>query len=307
MSLAYMTGGQYVPLVEATRLVELIVGSAREEISIDRVISFSRKDIARIVQKAKADGTDDETTAKNIQQHLSKQGVSVSRMSNDAGAASKKAEEVYANCLDMSDISSMYEKSQPTTTADKTMDYKLIENSEVTLNQAKRILQKAKKWPPEPDPVPNPTSRPIRSRRRDDETSDSHIIPCRYGSECYDKNERHRRKYSHPHDDQTSDKQIPCKYGSDCYDTSQQHRRKYSHRHNDETVDNQVSCRYGSQCHDNSEYHRNKYSHSSDETIDSKPSVRDHREKRSTKSNKKCEYGKICENYSLEHRDEYYH
>ena len=45
MSLAYITGGQYVPMVNAKLLAKVIIGGVREEISLDRLMQDAQEDI----------------------------------------------------------------------------------------------------------------------------------------------------------------------------------------------------------------------------------------------------------------------
>jgi hypothetical protein len=147
------------------------------------------------------------------------------------------------------------------------MDYKLEEEKTVSLEQAKRIVQKAKNW--------------------DYSTIDQaekNGKPCKHGTRCYDHSEYHRARFSHsendnlptqrkcetksnhhntPHRDthrttQKASNRIPCKYEERCHDHSEYHRAKYSHP---ETDDHRIKCKHGSSCYDNSDYHRAKYSH----------------------------------------------
>jgi hypothetical protein len=58
MTLAYITGGQYVPMVNAQLLAQVIIGGAREEISLDRLMQDAQQDIDREMQQAEAEGVD---------------------------------------------------------------------------------------------------------------------------------------------------------------------------------------------------------------------------------------------------------
>ena len=47
MALAFKTGGQYIPLANCANLASIIVGSAREEISLERLIAQVHEEVMR--------------------------------------------------------------------------------------------------------------------------------------------------------------------------------------------------------------------------------------------------------------------
>ncbi|CAF0999387.1 unnamed protein product [Rotaria sp. Silwood1] len=310
MALAHITGGQYVPMVNANLLAQMIIAGVREEISLDRLMNSSRKDIINVIQKATSDGVDEQETAKRLQNVFISKKMQVNRMKNEAGVPSKEAEECYAKCIDMADIQSKYKKTEPTSNTNvAAMDYSLQEEESVTIEQAKRILQKAKNWE-----IPSSKKRHEREKqsftssdrsRKSGQMQSDHRTPCRYGSACHDYSDYHRTKYSHAQDDEKQDIQTnqrtPCKYGSDCHDQSEYHRAKYSHPQGEKKQDMQTNqrtpCKYGSDCHDHSEYHRAKYYHSHD----------DNRQEMRTIQRTPCKYGSNCHDQSDYHRAKYYH
>ncbi|CAF1424956.1 unnamed protein product [Adineta ricciae] len=184
MAIAHITGGQYVPMADANKLAQMIIGGVREEISLDRVMNSSKRDIAREVHKAARDGVDDNEAAKRLQKIFSEKNVVVNRMRNEARTPSKAAEECYAKCTDMSDIQQQYQQSIPTVSHTKAaeMDYKLEENKPVSFEQAKRIVQKAKNW--------DYSSIDLS----DDKTSTGNSTagtPCKHGARCRDRSDYH--------------------------------------------------------------------------------------------------------------------
>jgi hypothetical protein len=270
MTIAHITGGQYVPMVDANRLAQMIIGGVREEISIDRVMHTAKHDIAREMRKAASDGVDDIETARRLQRVFSDKNIVVNRMKNEAGAPSKAAEECYSKCVDMSDIQQQYTQTQTVSrTKPAEMDYKLEEDKTVSLEQAKRIVQKAKNWD---------------YSTIDQADNNSKNTPCKHGRRCHDHSEYHRARFSHPENDNLSTQRkyetksnhhntqhrethhttrknsnlIPCQYEERCHDHSEYHRAKYSHP---ETDDHRIKCKHGSSCYDNSDFHRIKYSH----------------------------------------------
>jgi hypothetical protein len=81
MALAHITGGQYVPMVDANRLAQMIVSGVREEISLNNLMQNGRKDIIHEMRKATKDGITEQETAARLQQVFSKKKMYVSRNS----------------------------------------------------------------------------------------------------------------------------------------------------------------------------------------------------------------------------------
>lgn len=104
MTLAHITGGQYVPMVDANRLAQMIIAGVREEISLDRLMTTARDDIIREVRKSAANGTDDRETAVRLQKIFNTKKMYVNRMKNEAGTTSREAEESYSKCTNMADM-----------------------------------------------------------------------------------------------------------------------------------------------------------------------------------------------------------
>ncbi|CAF4162839.1 unnamed protein product, partial [Adineta steineri] len=70
MTIAYITGGQYVPMINAQLLAQVIVGGVREEITLERLMQNAEADIAREIQRAEEDGVDDRETATRINHYF---------------------------------------------------------------------------------------------------------------------------------------------------------------------------------------------------------------------------------------------
>lgn len=146
MSLAYITGGQYVPLANANLLAQVIVGGVREEISLERLMSSAREDIAREIQQAEEEGIDDQEAAVRINRILQSKNTRVKRMRNTRGATSKIVEESYSKCNDMNEMKSKYKISRAKSTSEPKAEESsyVLEDDRVTLEQTKRLVQKAK-------------------------------------------------------------------------------------------------------------------------------------------------------------------
>lgn len=144
MSLAYITGGQYVPLANANLLAQVIVSGVREEISLERLMSSAREDIAREIQHAEEEGIDDQEAAVRINRILQAKNTRVKRMRNTRGATSKIVEECYSKCNDMNELQSKYKVSRAKLEPKMEEGGYTLEEDTVTLEQAKRLVQKAK-------------------------------------------------------------------------------------------------------------------------------------------------------------------
>jgi hypothetical protein len=146
MTLAYITGGQYVPMVNAQLLAQVIIGGAREEISLDRLMQDAQQDIDREMQQAEAEGVDEEEKAKRLNQIFASKNMHCHQMKNIGGAVSKTVTDVYSKTNSMTEMKSHF-MSKPTTTFDDIteevdMTYDLTENADVSVAQSKRLVQK---------------------------------------------------------------------------------------------------------------------------------------------------------------------
>lgn len=108
MSIAYITGGQYVPMVNAKLLARVIIGGVREEISLERLMQDAQEDINREMQQAEAEGADEQEITTRVNRLLSKKNVRVKQMDNSAGETSSIAKETYSKCADMRELRGRY-------------------------------------------------------------------------------------------------------------------------------------------------------------------------------------------------------
>ncbi|UJR16645.1 hypothetical protein I4U23_003545 [Adineta vaga] len=159
MTIAYITGGQYVPMVNAQLLAQVIVGGVREEITLERLMQDAQEDIAREVQQAEEEGVDDRETARRVNSYFTSKKTRTKQMRNKAGATSKVAEECYSKCTDMSEVRSKFkmveakeeeeEEEEDNVGADdkekvnEETNYE-VDEDDMSLEQAKRIVQKVK-------------------------------------------------------------------------------------------------------------------------------------------------------------------
>lgn len=74
MALAFKTGGQYIPLASGVNLASVIVGSAREEISLERLLAQVHEEVMQ--EAAARGGPVDETELTRRIHELMKDGGS---------------------------------------------------------------------------------------------------------------------------------------------------------------------------------------------------------------------------------------
>jgi hypothetical protein len=144
ISLAYITGGQYVPLLNANFLSQVIIGGVREEISLDRLMKDTQQDITHELQQAESDGIDEWETAMRINRIFTAKNIRVKHMRNTRGATSKTVEGCYSKCVDMHEMQSKYKPANKESQEKiDEIDYTLKDDN-VSLEQVKRLIQKAK-------------------------------------------------------------------------------------------------------------------------------------------------------------------
>ena len=149
MSLAYITGGQYVPMVNAKLLAKVIIGGVREEISLDRLMQDAQADIDREMQRAETEGVDDAEKAKRINMIFASRNVRAKQMKNEHGAMSTVAKESYSKCADMSEMkmkfsskpaaAASYSAASAMPTAEATYD---LMDEAINEEQSSRMFQK---------------------------------------------------------------------------------------------------------------------------------------------------------------------
>jgi hypothetical protein len=158
MSLAYITGGQYVPMVNSKLLAKVIIGGVREEISLDRLMQDAQADIVREMQQADVEGVDEKEKIKRMNNIFSSKNLRSKQMKNSYGAMSSVATDCYSKCADMSEMKSKFSSkptassggfafAMPTAAASSAMpaaemDYKLEEDEAITEEQSARMFQK---------------------------------------------------------------------------------------------------------------------------------------------------------------------
>ncbi|CAF0880887.1 unnamed protein product [Adineta ricciae] len=113
MSIAYITGGQYVPMVNAKLLAQVIIGGVREEISLERLMQDAQEDINREMKQAEEEGADEQEITKRVNRLLLQRNARVNQLDNLGGATSAVARETYSKCADMRELRNQYKVEAP--------------------------------------------------------------------------------------------------------------------------------------------------------------------------------------------------
>lgn len=113
MTLAYLTGGQYVPMVNAKLLAQVIIGGVREEISLERLMKDAEADIQKEMEQAAAEGANEEEITSRVNRLLLTKNLRVKQMDNIGGTTSSAAKERYSKCVDMKELRSHYQPETP--------------------------------------------------------------------------------------------------------------------------------------------------------------------------------------------------
>lgn len=113
MTLAYITGGQYVPMVNAKLLAQVIIGGVREEISLERLMQDAQEDIDKEMKQAEAEGLDENEITTRVNRLLLTRNARVKQMNNLGGETSEIAKTAYAKCADMSELRSQFKIEAP--------------------------------------------------------------------------------------------------------------------------------------------------------------------------------------------------
>ena len=83
--LCLITGGQYAPLSGAKGLASLVVGGAREEMGLERLMQS--EDAEEVISRVLADGGDEESQARAIQKAFSAKRVTVTSLQRGGGGS----------------------------------------------------------------------------------------------------------------------------------------------------------------------------------------------------------------------------
>ncbi|CAF1306738.1 unnamed protein product [Didymodactylos carnosus] len=107
MSIAYITGGQYVPMQNAKLLAQVIIGGVKEEISIEKLMQDVQEDIEKEMKQAEAEGVNEEEIATRVNHMLLAKNIK-SKQFQSPTSISVAAKEQYSKYSDMGELRKNY-------------------------------------------------------------------------------------------------------------------------------------------------------------------------------------------------------
>lgn len=162
-ALAYVTGGQYVPLSAASALTQVIIGGAQEELSLEQWMDRVNQHVLQQVQEQGADKVSVEQLSREVMARLNVDGVRSKQLimnNKHMDGASDYAKNVSA-CADMDAVRTEWSKAEKDARRevgfsrlplcrsvralemDSAADVYMTEEREVHMDQAERMVQKA--------------------------------------------------------------------------------------------------------------------------------------------------------------------
>lgn len=115
MAIAYITGGQYVPMINAKLLSQVIIGGVREEISLERLMQNAETDIQNEMRRAEEEGiVDEKEITTRVNRLLLDKNLRVKKMENLGGRTSEVARSSYSKCMDMKELRTVYKPEAAT-------------------------------------------------------------------------------------------------------------------------------------------------------------------------------------------------
>ncbi len=162
-AMAFRTGGQYVPLRNASLLAKVIVGGAVEEISLEKLMADVKLEVE---EKKKSGITDEKQLAEAVQSRLKEKGVVTNQIFMNDSNLEKASDDAikYSKMATMSDLRKEYKRAEsftPITSYDPSysflprsedadssearpaVDSYTIASSEINYAQSERLVQKA--------------------------------------------------------------------------------------------------------------------------------------------------------------------
>lgn len=120
MALAYITGGQYVPLSNANLLAKVIIGSAQEEISLEKLMSNIQQEVNNLVETS-GGAMSTEAMSRIVQSKLKSDGFRVKKMQmcNADYAKPSSTSKMYSGMKNMNDLRNIFKTSETETVTDR--------------------------------------------------------------------------------------------------------------------------------------------------------------------------------------------
>lgn len=146
MAIAFLTGGQYVPLSNARNLAEVIIGGAQEEVSLEKLMAEVDEEVQRDLELGKE--IDEEELSRRIHEKMKLKGARAKQLKK----TNKQVGEINRRAKMMSKLRTLPEMRDfpaegayvPDSSIDSYIGGFDIGESEVTHEQAERMVIKSK-------------------------------------------------------------------------------------------------------------------------------------------------------------------
>ncbi|XP_064600689.1 uncharacterized protein LOC135466866 [Liolophura sinensis] len=150
-AVAYLTGGQYVPLRGAHLLTQVIIGGAQEELSLDQWIADVEAEVVQELREHGGDLDDDaeERVSRSVHAKLKSKGANVRQLHLNKAALKEAplSAQHLSKCEDMSAVQSLFKPAAAAPALSlgrgSTPDVYSTEEREIELEQAKRMVKKS--------------------------------------------------------------------------------------------------------------------------------------------------------------------
>lgn len=132
-SIAYTTGGQYVPLRNANLLSKVIVGGAVEEISLDKLLEDAQREVD---QQTALGITDERLLTEAVEKSLKSKGVRTRQIRLNNSNLDKASNEAikYSKLSSMAEMKKEYKLSEPD------MNHPTLYSSAMPMYDAPRVM-----------------------------------------------------------------------------------------------------------------------------------------------------------------------
>ncbi|XP_002735987.1 uncharacterized protein LOC100372473 [Saccoglossus kowalevskii] len=144
MAVAHMTGGQYVPLTDASSLAKVIIGGAREELSLQRLRLKVDEEIRKEVETKGV--VDEDSVSKRVMNKFRDEGYKTKHITiNKLQLKTSTSEAVkYSECSSMADVKKDFVEAGTTERSTSSSgDVVDVEEDDITLEQAKRLVKRS--------------------------------------------------------------------------------------------------------------------------------------------------------------------
>ncbi|KAJ8309002.1 hypothetical protein KUTeg_013876 [Tegillarca granosa] len=154
MAIAYMTGGQYVPLTGAGLLTKVIIGGAQEELSLEQWMADVDQEVQADLQAGRE--IDDEEISRRVQEKLNLKGAKAKQLQRNNATLEAPTENALklSKFNNMADVRKNFVLGAPSMMAsympcmarrreEQSDVYDVVEN-EMSYSQVSRMVQKSK-------------------------------------------------------------------------------------------------------------------------------------------------------------------